>query len=789
MIKNRKLMALLLALVLSFSLLSSGAVFAAAPESGDEETFQILFTSDIHGMMMPYSYALSTATTSSFAQAASVIREAREDFDGQSILLDVGDTIQGNGTGFFMGNSAYKPYPLFLGFNALGYDYFIPGNHEFNFGVPALDMALDGLDAKVLSANILNEDGTNREGWLPYDIKTLESGLRVAVIGLTTPNIELWDTAKLDAAGIIATDAAAECRKIIDKLEAEDAADVYVAAAHMGDEGQYGVSGSGADDLAKLCPELAVIMGGHFHTPTGMKDAQLVLEGSVKFVENKDLGGSVGQVLITATYEDGDWEVKNKTADYASSGVKTDVLPVTADTPIDAATAAVMEGAHEAAIDYTEKTVIGRLEGGPLVPEPEIKGTYEAYLQDTPLIELLNNVMLHYTGADISATAPFSASANMQPGDITIASIVNIYRYDDNTLYTVSMTGRQVVQWMEWCYAYFGSTVGGRTDYTKPAVNPETDLTIPYGTMAGYNFDQFAGINYTVDLTKPAGERIHVSSMADGTSFDLDKSYTVAANNHRATSQLLRTSPTGVFRPGDDTAILLNDSVQNENGSSNIMDLIADYIREQPGGVIRNSCDNNWSIEPIAWDEALRAEAVRLINAGKLETDFKTPVTIDMVKEALEAEGGAWENPFADVSEGDWFYGDVEFVATHEPVLFEGTSETRYSPNAAMTRAMAFTILARLEGVEITGENWIQKAIEFAIPNGISDGTDPTGNVTRRQLATMLYRYAGIGEDGWDGEAMIWAAQNAIINDGRPDDPATRAECAAIFHRFVENAA
>jgi hypothetical protein len=188
---------------------------------------------------------------------------------------------------------------------------------------------------------------------------------------------------------------------------------------------------------------------------------------------------------------------------------------------------------------------------------------------------------------------------------------------------------------MEWSYAYFGSTIDGATDYSLPAVDPQTDLTIPYGTMAGYNFDQFAGILYTVDLTKPAGERIAITSLANGAAFDPHARYTVAVNNHRATSQLLTTSPTGIFRTGDETATLLSDSIQNDKGSSSMIDLIRDYIEEQSGGVIRNTCDNNWSILPIPWDEDLRAKAIRLINEGVIETDFMTPVTGEDVQAVL----------------------------------------------------------------------------------------------------------------------------------------------------------
>ncbi|MDR0951686.1 MAG: S-layer homology domain-containing protein [Oscillospiraceae bacterium] len=152
------------------------------------------------------------------------------------------------------------------------------------------------------------------------------------------------------------------------------------------------------------------------------------------------------------------------------------------------------------------------------------------------------------------------------------------------------------------------------------------------------------------------------------------------------------------------------------------------------------------------------------------------------IEYSFEPQNEIWDEPFTDVGFGDWFYDYVGYVYTNG--LMEGTSATKFSPNSTLTRAMVWAILARLEGVEVTGENWIQKVKEFVIPNGISDGTDPTGFATRRELATMLYRYAGIGEDGWNGEAMEWAQNEYIINDGRPDDTATRAECAAIIQRF-----
>jgi hypothetical protein len=148
----------------------------------------------------------------------------------------------------------------------------------------------------------------------------------------------------------------------------------------------------------------------------------------------------------------------------------------------------------------------------------------------------------------------------------------------------------------------------------------------------------------------------------------------------------------------------------------------------------------------------------------------------------------AW--PFTDVVEDDsvnWFYSDVKFV--WENGLMQGTSDTLFSPNSATTRAMLWTILARLSGETITGETWAQDARAWALAEGVSDGTNPDKFVTRNQIVTMLYRYAGVGSDGYGGEAMAWAEELKIMNDGRPDDSATRAEIAAILHRFVDNVA
>ncbi len=171
----------------------------------------------------------------------------------------------------------------------------------------------------------------------------------------------------------------------------------------------------------------------------------------------------------------------------------------------------------------------------------------------------------------------------------------------------------------------------------------------------------------------------------------------------------------------------------------------------------------------------------------------------------------AWENPFTDVAESDWFYSYVAYV--HQKGLFAGTSDTAFSPNVTMNRAMLWTVLARLDGQNTTGgTTWYEKGRAWAMADGISDGTDPESPVTREQVAAMLYRYAeakGSDVSGranlskfgdaqsistWAAEALAWANAGGIVT-GKPGDlldpqgQATRAEVAAMLQRFLEGGA
>lgn len=154
---------------------------------------------------------------------------------------------------------------------------------------------------------------------------------------------------------------------------------------------------------------------------------------------------------------------------------------------------------------------------------------------------------------------------------------------------------------------------------------------------------------------------------------------------------------------------------------------------------------------------------------------------------------------------GHWAEDAIDFATAHE--LFAGTSDTTFTPDSPMTRAMLMTVLARFDGQDTTGGAvWYEKAMAWARENGISDGSNPNGSITREQLATMLWRYAGspagdgslsaFGDsasvNGYAVDAMRWAVGEGLISGTgagllAPQGNATRAQVATILMRFVEN--
>lgn len=215
------------------------------------------------------------------------------------------------------------------------------------------------------------------------------------------------------------------------------------------------------------------------------------------------------------------------------------------------------------------------------------------------------------------------------------------------------------------------------------------------------------------------------------------------------------------------------------------------------------------------------AVAIPVVNAkqGTVAVRVNPDGTEEIIKTAVVTENGLVlgvkgsmqikvinnSKNFADTV-GHWAASDVDFVSARE--LFNGTAPALFSPEASMTRGMVVTVIARLAGENTDGgANWYDKGCAWAVANGVSDGTDPNGSITREQLAAMLYRYCGspaasgslstyadaASVSAFASDAMQWCVNNGIINgmDGllNPQGQATRAQVSAMFARYIRLAA
>lgn len=595
----KKLSALLLSLVMVFSLFSGVQVKAAS----NQVKINILATSDLHGRFMPWEYATNSAyKTGSLARVATIVKEIKK-ANPNTIVVDNGDTVQDNSSQIFFQDDLH---PMMVGMNLIGYDAWTLGNHEFNYGVPTLEKVMKQFNGKVLTGNVYKPDGSALAA--SYTIVE-KGGVKVGIIGMTNPNITKWDKANLE--GYKVTSPIEETKKAIAELKGK--VDVMIGVIHVGPTEEYG-NEDGADVIAKACPELTAIIAGHAHS--------VVPENKVNNVvisEPGRYGDNVVNLEITFTKDStGKYTIANKATDFKTS------LIASKDYEPDADFSAKLKSYDDKAI-ADSKIVIGKLEGGDLVAPDAVKGIPTAQIQETAMIKLINDVQMYYTGAEVSAAAAFSTTANIKAGDITKAGTSDIYKYD-NTLYKLEVTGKQLKAYMEWSATYYNTF--------KPG-----DLTISFNeTIRGYNYDMFSGVKYDVDISKEPGSRIVNLTRMNGTAIKDDDVLTLAVNNYRSNSQLSSYGP--VYKEGEALPKTLEKDVLN---GAAVRDLIGKYIVEVKKGVIKPEYDNNWKVIGNNWDTKLREAAVKAINEDKIalpvSADGRTPNVKSLTEVDLVVKG------------------------------------------------------------------------------------------------------------------------------------------------------
>ena len=534
-------------------MLAGCALSGGSGEDGTENAniqLQILATSDMHGRFMPYNYIFDEEDLSgSCAQIATAVNELRNE---NTIVVDAGDIIQDNSAELFLND---EMHPMMLAMNDIQYDVWTTGNHEYNFGMDVLKRIIPQNSGELICGNVYDPDG---ERLAPAYTIIERNGVKVGIIGMVTPNIQRWDSTNLT--GYTITDPVEETKKAIKELEGK--VDVLIALDHMDVNNELDVSGSGVEDLANACPELDLIIAAHGHK---MID-DLTING-VPIIENKNYAETLGRILIDLTKTDEGWEVNT---------VSTKILMME-DYLADEAMVTELTPYHERAIEDAH-TVYGHLNGEYMANPETVNGVPAAVLEDTPFIDLLNHMQLYYSGADISASILCTEDANIYGSEIRKCDIYRAYKFP-NYLCTVKMTGSQLKKLLEYNAAYYNTYKEG-----DEFVSADENYAI-------YLYNMFSGINYDINISKEAGERIENLTWPDGSEVLDDDIFTLATNNYYAGSYL--TNPGPIYEEGD-TPIMLENNVRSDIGG--IQELLTDYIVNVMGGEINLEVDNNWKL-------------------------------------------------------------------------------------------------------------------------------------------------------------------------------------------------
>lgn len=561
----------------------AGMLPAALAAEG-ETTITILGTSDMHGNVWGYSYEDNKESTNNgMARLATYVEQVRSENENV-ILIDGGDDIQGTiMTDDIANKRPDQPHPVMDAMNAMGYDSMTLGNHEFNWGITTLREIISQANFPVLAANVKDVNGEFVTG-AGYTIVE-RAGIKVAIIGVVTPDVPIWDGGKDGIEECTYEHAGKAVQAAIKEIG--DKADIFVVSAHMGRMAEFDED-NGSDSALKILelnPEITALQVAHDHSAVNQ------VENGVPVAGVRNSGREIAKFTITL---DANKEVTSATAELVDM---TDVTPSETIRGIESVAAA-----HQETIDF----IAGGTDesGEPMPPlgvttakfQPvdEIRSLPEGKLQDTAVMDLINAIQLENSGADVSAAALFKDTSDLPEGNINYGNIFDIYKFD-NTLYRVPVTGAELKAYMEWSVACYNQWVPGDINISFDPEHP------------GYLYDMFAGVDYEINLSKPAGERIE-NVMYKGEPLKDDQALTLAVNNYRYSSGLKANNLVAGKRDWE--------------SSNSIRDMIVEYFAKN--SPVTPTVDNNWKITGVdlALDDPRRAELIGYINNGMLDAPY-----------------------------------------------------------------------------------------------------------------------------------------------------------------------
>lgn len=537
-------------------------------------SLRIIETSDVHGAFFPYDFINRKPKVGSLARVSSYVNKLRQTYGENLILLDNGDILQGQPLCYFYNfiNTSDTNIAAEV-VNYMKYDAQVFGNHDVETGHDVYDKWIKELNCPTLGANVINTE-TGKPYVTPYIILHRQ-GVKIAILGMLTPAIPNWLTEDLWK-GMRFDNMVKSAKYWMEHLQKVEKPDIIIGLFHSGKEGGITTNEYEEDAsirVAKEVPGFDLIFYGHDHT----RNNDIVTNSIGKEVVCLDPSNNavfVSDASIELTLKG------KKVVDKHITGNLVNVI----DEPIDE--------------DYMShfQPHIDKINGFVNKKIGEAKqsiSSQDAFFGSSAFSDLILNLQLEITGADIAFNAPLSLNAVIQKGDILMSDMFNLYRYE-NQLYVMRLTGEEIRKHLEMSYDLWVNTMKSPEDHLLLLTERTRDDQQRLGFKNFlFNFDSAVGIDYEVDVTKPDGEKVHILQMTNGEPFDESKWYKVAINSYRAN--------------GGGELLTLGAGIPQDQLKSRVIWMSEKdqryYLMKEieKAGVIDPQPNNNWKFVPEEW--------------------------------------------------------------------------------------------------------------------------------------------------------------------------------------------
>jgi len=477
---------------------------------------KLIVTTDVHGAIFPYDFVEGRASDASLAQVYSMVKAERQKKGQEVILLDNGDILQGQPVVYYSNFEDVKnTHNCAKVMNYMKYDAGNIGNHDIEAGHPVYDKLVKEFKFPWLSANSIDLK-TEKPYFQPYTILE-RKGLKIAVLGLITPAIPTWLPEKIWS-GMRFDDMIESANKWVKIIKDVEKPDLIVVLCHAGFDYSYNnqkIDTYKNENASALVAEkvegIDIVFCGHDHQ---------LLNKTIVGVNSKNvylLDPRFGATYVASV----DIRFEHDGEKFIRKEVKPELVEIKNFKP-DVEFTSNFKKEFEAVKKFVSKPV------GYFGDTISIR---DAMFGNSAFIDLIHTVQFEVSKADISFADPLSFDATIFKGDVFVRDLFKLYKFE-NLLYTMSLSGKEVLDYLEYSYAGWMNQMTSADDHL---LLYKKDETTQKERLVGrfFNFSSAAGIIYNVNVTNPKGSRVNIISMADGTPFDLNKMYKVAVNSYR----------------------------------------------------------------------------------------------------------------------------------------------------------------------------------------------------------------------------------------------------------------